>query len=398
MPLYATETLPSSAKHLDGVGFSDIVSIRNKIAQMRGEGKTVYGFHAGEPDFETPQRIKDAMTDALRRNETLYAPSSGIKPLREAIARKLRISNLLEVTEEDVLITVGGMQGLAAALEATLDHDEEVLLFSPYWSPTGHLIRMVGARPVLAPVSDLRRIGIAAVLERHLTPATRVIYYNTPSNPTGEVFDRRDAEQVAAFAIRHNLMVIADEAYEDLVYDEPHVSIASLPGMAERTITVFTLSKSYGMTGWRIGYVVAPKRYREALQKVVLYTTNGVSTPTQWAALAAFTIEPEFFEQKRALYRRRRDVLVSGLNELGLRTAVPRGTFYAFPRVDSISADSRQAAELLLENASVAAIPGAVFGPHGEGHLRFGYAVPMEMIERGLESLRVYLRGGGVAR
>lgn len=391
MSLHQSKTLPASSAHLDVVGFSDIVSIRNKITQLRGEGKTVYGFHAGEPDFATPQRIKDAMVEALERNETLYAPSSGIKPLRDAIAKKLRSVNHLAVEPDDVLVTVGGMQGLAAALEATLDAGDEVLLFSPYWTPTGQLILMVGGTSILVPISELRARGIAPTLEQYLTPRTRVVYYNTPSNPTGEVFDRSDAEQVAAFAIKHNLLVIADEAYEDLVYDEPHVSIASLPGMAERTITVFTLSKSYGMTGWRIGYVVAPPHLRPALQKVVLYTTNGVSTPTQWAALAAFTIEPKFFAQKRALYRERRDLLVAGLNRLGLPTALPRGTFYAFPSVERIGKNSKQVAELILAHANVAAIPGSVFGPHGEGFLRFGYAVPTPMIEQGLLSLERYL-------
>ena len=398
MALNAAQDLRQSARHLDTVGFSDIVSIRNKITELRSRGKKVYGFHGGEPDFETPQSIKDAMVEALGRNETRYAPSSGIEPLREAIADKLRKFNRLTVTAEDVLVTVGGMQGLAAALEGVLDQGDEILVFSPYWTPTGNMILMVGARPVLVPVEDIRVRGMATVLREHLTPATRAIYYNTPSNPSGLVFDRRDAESVSAFAIEHDLMVIADEAYEDLVYDEPHVSIASLPGMAERTISVYTFSKSYGMTGWRIGYVVPPPRFREALQKVVLYTTNGVSTPTQWAALAALSISREFLEQKRELYRERRDLLVSGLNQLGLSTTLPRGTFYAFAKVDTIDKDSREVADLLLEHASVAAIPGVVFGPHGEGFLRFGFAVPRPMIEEGLESLGRYLTQAGQLR
>ena len=402
MASYATQKLQQPAKHLDSVGFSDIVSIRNKITELRAQGKRVYGFHGGEPDFPTPQPIKDAMMEALRSNETRYAPSSGIEPLREAIAEKLRTFNRLSVTAEDVLVTVGGMQGLAAALEGVLNQGDEILVFSPYWTPTGNMILMAGARPVLVPVVEVRARGMAAVLEQYVTPATRAIYYNTPLNPTGEVFDRSDAEEVSAFAIEHNLMVIADEAYEHLTYDEPHVSIASLPGMAERTISVFTLSKSYSMTGWRIGYVVPPPRFREALQKVILYTTNGVSTPTQWAALAAFSIAPEFLKEKREHYRARRDLLVAGLNQLGLSTVLPRGTFYAFARVDTIdpdsSPDSRRVADLLLEHASVAAIPGVVFGPHGEGFLRFGFAVPPEMIEQGLESLGRYIAETGRVR
>jgi aspartate aminotransferase len=384
---------PRIATHLDAVGFSDIVHIRNKVMALRAEGKPVYGFHGGEPDFETPQHIKDSMTRALRENKTRYAPSSGVEPLREAVAKKLRTFNAMDITAENVLITVGGIQGLVAAFEATLDPGDDILVFSPYWTPIGDMIVMVGGNPILVSVDALEKDGIEETLTAHLTPGTKAIYYNTPANPTGHVFYRKDAEQIAQFAVQHNLTVIADEAYEDIVYDGEHVSIATLPGMAERTITTFTLSKSYGMTGWRIGYVVAPRIFMSSLQKVILYTTNGVSTPSQWAAISAIEISPEFFSEKRKHYRKRRDVLVSGLNELGLKTEIPGGTFYAFPSVASIDADSRKVAGLLLEHASIATIPGSVFGPHGESHLRFGFAVEMETVEKGLEALRRYLAG-----
>ena len=380
-----------ASNHLDRVNFSDIVQIRNKVMALQAAGKPVYGFHGGEPDFETPQHIKDAMTAALAQNKTRYAPSSGIDPLREAIANKVNTTNGMSVTAENVLVCVGGIQGLQAAFEATLDPGDEILVFSPYWTPIADMITMVGAKFTPVSVEDLETRGITAVLTEHLTPKTRTIYYNTPANPTGHIFTREDAEQVAAFAIKHNLTVIADEAYEHIVYSGTHFSIATLPGMAERTITVFTLSKSYGMTGWRIGYVIGPEQFMLAMKKVVLYGTNGVSTPTQWAALAAMGTDPAFFAEKRDLFRQRRDVLVAGLNELGLTTKIPGGTFYAFPGIDSVDPDSRKAAALLLENASIATIPGSVFGAHGEGHLRFGFAVPMETIERGLDALRRYI-------
>ena len=382
---------PQPSLHLNAVGFSDIVHIRNTVMALRAQNKPVYGFHGGEPDFETPQQVKDAMYAALQENKTRYAPSSGVEPLREAIARKLRTFNGMDVTAENVLVTVGGIQGLEAAFEATLDAGDEILVFSPYWTPIGDMIVMVGGVPVLVPVESLLRNGIGPTLAAHLTPRTRAIYYNTPANPTGHVFYRQDAVEVARFALAHNLTVIADEAYEDIVYDGEHVSIATLPGMAERTITTFTLSKSYGMTGWRIGYVVAAELFMKSLQKVILYTTNGVSTPTQWAAISAIEMSPDFFAEKRAHFRKRRDILVSGLNELGLPTEVPGGTFYAFPNVTSIGADSRKVAALLLERASIATIPGRVFGPHGESHLRFGFAVGMDTVEQGLEALRRYL-------
>ena len=182
--------------------------------------------------------------------------------------------------------------------------------------------------------------------------------------------------------------MIADEAYEDLVYDGEHVSIASLPGMAERTISAYTFSKSYAMTGWRIGYAVAHEPLMTAMRKLVLYSTNGVPTMVQWAAVEALRLSPEFRQKRLAEYRERRDVLVGGLNAMGFECEVPAGAFYAFPSITRLSGDSRAATALLLEKAHVATIPGAVFGSHGEGHVRFSYSTSMGMIQQGLEALR----------
>ena len=221
-----------------------------------------------------------------------------------------------------------------------------------------------------------------------ITPRTVAIFLNTPQNPTGLVFTREEAEEVARFARERNLVVVADEAYEDLVYEGEHVSIASLEGMFERTITCFTLSKSYAMTGWRMGYAVATEPWMTGLRKCLLYTTNGVSTPSQYAAVAAFGLPADFYEDIRRAYRERRDLLVGGLCELGLTCDPPAGAFYAFPDVSRIHGDSRAAADILLERAQVATVPGVVFGEHGEGHLRFSFSTSPETIQAGLDSLR----------
>ncbi len=379
------------AKRLDEVGFSDIVQVRNKVLELRAAGEIVHPFHGGEPFFETPESIKYAMMRALVENKTRYAPSSGIAPLREAIASKLRSRNAIEAATEDVIVTAGGAHALYAAFQTVLDAGDDVLLFSPYWTPIRDMITGAQARPLLVPTTTARRGGLTKTLEQFSTPHTRAIYYNTPQNPAGTVFNRAEAEEVAAFAIKHNLVVFADEAYEDLVYDGEHVSIASLPGMAERTISTYTLSKSYGMTGWRVGYVVAKEPFMTGLKKMVLYSTNGVSTPTQWAALEAFSIPQSAIDARREEYRLRRDRLVKGLNELGLACEMPQGAFYAFPNVGRISKDSRKAATTLLDKAHVATIPGVVFGAQGEGHVRFGYAVSPETIDAGLAALRKFL-------
>jgi aspartate aminotransferase len=215
-----------------------------------------------------------------------------------------------------------------------------------------------------------------------------VIYFNTPQNPSGVVLTRREAEIVANFAREHDLIVVSDEAYEDLVYEGEHVSIASLPGMLERTISCFTLSKSYAMTGWRAGYVICKEPWMTGLRKTTLYSTNGVSTPTQWAALAAINTEEGFHAEIRKAYLQRRNLMIEGLNSIGLKCEMPHGAFYAFPDARAIDPDSRVAAAKLLEAAQVATVPGSVFGAHGEGHLRFSFSTSTETILAGLESIR----------
>lgn len=383
-----TPTLLRLAARLDQVGFSDIVNIRNRIMELRAGGANVYQFEGGEPYVLTPEYIKSAMTDALEANKTRYAPSSGIIELRAAIADKLRERNRIPADPEDVIVLNGGMQGLFGAFQSTINPGDEVLVFSPFWTPIKDLIAHCQGKTVLIPTDEARREGFAPTLARYSTTRTRAIYYNTPQNPTGVVFTREEANAVAQIAREHDLIVIADEAYEDLIYDGEHVSIASLDGMLERTITSFTFSKSYAMTGWRLGYAAAVEPWMTGLRKSLLYSTNGVSTPTQWAGLAAFTTASDFLEKNRVAYLERRDLLFAGLNEIGLDCEKPAGAFYAFPSVKRINPDSRLAAEILLERAQVAAVPGIVFGEHGEGHLRFSFSTSFETIEAGIDSLR----------
>jgi len=350
----------------------------------------VHMFHQGEPFFETPDVIKDAAVKALAQNQTHYAPSSGVLPLRKALVEKLAAKNGIEATPDEVIATVGGSQGLYAAFQSVLDPGDDALVFAPYWTPIRDLVTGAEARPLLVPTITARRNGIKNTLEQFSTPQTRAIYYNTPQNPSGLVFTRAEAEEVAAFAIERDLVVIADEAYEDLVYEGEHFSIASLPGMAERTITCYTFSKTYGMTGWRAGYAVAKEPFMTALKKIVLYSTNGVTTFVQNAMIEALKTPEAEIARLREEYRKRRDLIVAGLNEVGLTCEPPAGAFYAFPNVEKVSKNSREAAQILLERAHIATIPGSVFGAQGEGHLRFGYAVTVDEIEACVGALKEF--------
>jgi aspartate aminotransferase len=376
------------ASRLTEVGFSDIVRLRNGIMELREQGQTVYQFEGGEPFMPTPESIKEAMMRALAENKTRYAPSSGILELRAAIAEKLRTRNGISAEAKDVIVVNGGMQALFGAFQSVVNPADEVLLFSPYWTPIKDLVAHCQGRSVFVPTDEARENGFAQTLARYTTDRTKAIYYNTPQNPTGVVLTPDEAKAVAQFAQDRDLVVIADEAYEDLVYEGEHFSIASLDGMQERTITCFTFSKSYAMTGWRLGYALATEPWMTGLKKAVLYSSNGVSTPTQWAGVAAMNIDRSQLDIARDEYRKRRDLLLSGLNEIGLTCAPPAGAFYAFPDTRLIHADSREAADILLNRAQVATVPGIVFGPDGEGHLRFSFSTPIETIEAGLDSLR----------
>ena len=376
------------ASRLEQVGFSDIVKLRNRVMELRAEGATVYQFEGGEPFMPTPEPIKEAMKRALDEDKTRYAPSSGIPELREAIAEKLRLRNRIPAKAKDVIVVNGGMQGLFGAFQSVVNPGDDVLLFSPYWTPIKDLVAHCQGHSILVPTEEAREFGFQQTLARYSTDRTRAIYYNTPQNPSGVVFTPEEAREVAAFANDRDLIVIADEAYEDLVYDGEHFSIASLDGMFERTITCFTFSKSYAMTGWRLGYAVATEPWMTGLKKATLYSSNGVSTPTQWAGVVALKTDRAILAEITDQYRLRRDLLLAGLNEIGLKCDPPAGAFYAFPDASRIHKDSREAADILLNRAQVATVPGIVFGAQGEGHLRFSFSTSIETIEAGLDSLR----------
>lgn len=386
--LLSTAIQPATRSGL--LGFSDIVKIRNRVLEMKAGGARVLQLEGGEPFMPTPDFVKQAMKDALDANQTRYAPSSGIPQLLDAIRAKLAAKNGMNVAASDVIVTSGGAHALFCAFQSSVNPGDGVLFFSPYWTPIKDQVTFAGGTPVLLPWTEARGVDdLAPLLESRRTAKTRVVYVNSPANPSGDVLTRPQVESIAKFATAHDLIVIADEAYEDLVYDGAHVSIASLGGMAERTITVYTLSKSFAMTGWRIGYLAAPKPLMELIRKLVLNTTNGVSTPTQFAAVAAIAQSRQHLERLPEEYRRRRDLLVGGLREAGFRCLTPPGAFYVLPDVrERLGDDSWKAMERLLERTSIASVPGVVFGPHGEGHLRMSFSNSIELLEECVEALR----------
>ncbi len=383
-----TDIKPASRSSL--LGFSEIVKIRNRVLEMKAAGQHVIELQGGEPFMRTPDFVKKAMIDAVNADHTRYAPSSGIPQLLEAIRAKIAQKNRIQADTKSIIVCAGGQHGLFCSFQASVNPGDGVLLFSPYWAPIRDHIGLAGGKPQPIPWDDARGLDdLSSTLAAHATPETRVLYVNTPSNPTGDVLSRKALESIARFAIDRNLIVISDEAYEDLVFEGEHVSLASLPEMFARTLTVYTLSKSFAMTGWRIGYVVAPETFMEFLRKIVLVSVNGISTPTQYAALAAMTAPPGYFAPLREEYRKRRDLLVRAFNEHGFRCLTPPGAFYLFPDVrERLGNDSWKAMETLLTRTNIASVPGIVFGTEGEGHLRMSSSTSLEVIEQAAAALK----------
>lgn len=354
----------------------------------------VVSLAAGDPDFSTPQHIVDAAVAALGRGETHYTHGRGIPELREAIARKLEIENGVSAVDPatDVVVTAGALDALAAVFLSVVDAGDRVILPDPGFANYVSQVLLAGGRPV--PLAHTHGSGFLPDLDRleELAADATVLVVNTPSNPTGAVLPREVLAAIADIATRHDLLVVSDEAYEHLVYDgAEHVSMAALPGMAERTITIGSLSKSWAMTGWRIGYAVGPAAVLDAVAKVQEHLIGCPPAMTQWGAVAALTGPTQARDEMVARYATRRDAVVTALSDLhGVDLVAPGGAFYAFPRFDLGLAGDALALRV-ADEAGVVGVPGFAFGTVGAHHIRFSYAVPDETLGRALDRLRAWL-------
>jgi len=350
----------------------------------------------GEPDFATPPEIVEAAVRALREGATKYTSNAGIPPLREVIMEKLSRENNLPGTPDNVIVTAGACEALILCLMAVTDPGDEVIIPDPCWSNYMGEIHLAGGRAVPARTYKEDRFHLkASTVKSLLTEKTRVLFLNTPSNPTGAVLGEADLKELAALAIEHNLMVVSDEPYEKLVYDgRRHVSIGSLPGMAERTLTVNSFSKAFAMTGWRVGYVHGPEEVVGAMVKLHESFSSCVNSAAQFASIEAMQAGAAATAAMVESYQKRRDLLVEGLNTIpGVECLLPEGAFYAFPDISSFGKSSADMALDLLTQAKVVAVPGDAFGQAGEGFLRMCYAASEETLEKAVDRMRKYLAG-----
>jgi aspartate aminotransferase len=386
-------------KFLDSVPVSAIVKIRDMMYTV----KDPFRLDQGDVSFDAPDTFKEGVAKAMADNRTHYLPSSGIPPLRKAFAEKMRKKNGIPIgSDEEVIVTNGGTHGLFAVFQAILEPGDEVIIPDPEWPPTMAIVKQAGGVPVQVPLRE--EIGWRwdiADVEKAITPRTRVLYLNSPNNPTGGVLTREDLEKLAAIARDKNLLVVSDEAYEDVVYKGEHISIASLPGMYDRTIPVYTMSKSYAITGVRVGYfAMKDPALRDRGAKVVLYSTTNVSSIAQYGAVAAMEGSQQCIADFKKELLFRRDMFFKGVQEAApgvFSGTPPDGAFYAFLKINpdfakqaGITGDSLSwaMAEFLIKNARIGCVPGVDFGPRSEGYLRFCTCRSREELTGALASMK----------
>jgi aspartate aminotransferase len=371
-----------SSSRLRRVHESSTIRIANLAGKMQNEGIDVISFSLGEPDFDTPRHICDAAVEALYNGATHYSPSPGIPELREAIACKLRSDNGLEVMAGDVLVTPGAKQAIFEIMMSVLGDGEEALLFDPAWVSYEACVNFAGGNAVWVP-TDPENGFEPLDMEEYVTDKTRLIVVNSPGNPTGAVFGRNVLANIADLAIDHDLLVLSDEIYEKIIYDHKHLSLGAMEGMQERTITVNGFSKSYAMTGWRLGYVCANPDLISGFKKIQSHSVSSATTFAQYGGIAALEGPQEPVTQMVAEFRKRRNLLVDGLNALGIKCNRPDGAFYVFADVGEYGT-GEDVAEKLLSGAHVALTPGSAFGKSGENFVRISYATSQERIKEAL--------------
>ncbi|GIP17672.1 aminotransferase [Paenibacillus montaniterrae] len=376
---------------------SPTAELEAKVARMQREGSKVYRFGLGQPDFPTPPHAKQAAIDAINDNFTGYTDTAGILSLRQAVARSLQEQCGVHYEPDEIVVSIGGKHSLFNAINTLLQQGDEVLLPTPYWVSFPEQIKFAGGIPCLVETDASSGYKVTPdMLEQAVTSASKLLILNQPNNPSGAVYTRAELEQIAQFCIRHNLWVISDEVYSCFVFqEEGFTSIASLPGMKERTIVINAVSKSYSMTGWRIGYSASPAHVAAAMLKLQSHTTSNPASIAQAAALAALDGPQDSIKEMRNTYLARREVLVAGIRQLrGLKCLVPDGAFYVWVDasewlgktlcgqvIDSVD----KLADVLLTEGNIAVMPGTGFG--SGKHLRLSYAISMAEIEEGLEQL-----------
>ena len=378
------------APRMARLGTESAFEVLARARQLERAGREIIHLEIGEPDFDTPVHIKEAAKQALDAGATHYGPSAGLPELREAIAKHVAETRGVPVAPEEVVVTPGAKPIMFFTIMALIGDGDEVIYPNPGFPIYESVINFVGGVPVPIPLREESGFGFDLELfERRVSSKTKLIVINSPENPTGGVLDRDQLERIADVARRRRIPVLSDEIYRQFLYEGEFASIMGLPGMREQTILLDGFSKSYAMTGWRLGYGVMPPALAEHVARLMVNSNSCTTSFVQLAGIAALQGDQTPVARMVAEFKRRRDLLVDGLNRLpGVRCARPRGAFYVFPNITGTRRPSAEVAERLLTEAGVAALSGAAFGAHGEGYLRFSYANSESNLRLALERVR----------
>lgn len=371
------------SERLASIPESTTMKISAMAKKLNLAGLDVIDLGVGEPDFDTPKNICDAAISSIQRGDTHYLPTSGIPELRSAIAEKLYNDNGIEISPDQVSVVPGAKMAIFAAIQALLDAGDECVLIGPSWVSYEPCVNFAGGRVRWAEVDEEFK---PTDLADSITSKTKMILVNSPSNPTGAVFGRKILEEVRDLATDHDLVVLSDEIYEKIIYGQEHLSLGSFPGMAERTVTVNGFSKCYAMTGWRLGYLAGPQEVMKWVNRILSHSVSHATTFVQWAGVEALKGPQETIRAMVSEFEARRDLLVSGLAELGMKCSLPGGAFYVFPDVSEFGGGD-SFAERMLSEAKVAATPGSAFGPGGVDYVRISYAASQERLRQALERI-----------
>jgi aspartate/methionine/tyrosine aminotransferase len=378
------------APRMARLGTESAFEVLARAKALERQGRSIVHLEIGEPDFDTPAHIKEAAKQALDAGWTHYGPSAGLPELREAIAKHITETRGVPVSPEEVVVTPGAKPIMFFTILALAGPGDEVIYPNPGFPIYESVINFVGGVPVPIPLREDTGFGFdLALFETSVSPRTRLIVINSPENPTGGVLDRGQLERIAAVAAARRIPVLADEIYRQFLYEGEFVSILGLPGMRDLTVLLDGFSKSYAMTGWRLGYGVMPAPLAEHVTRLMVNSASCTASFVQMAGIAALQGDQTPVARMVAEFKRRRDLFVDGLNRLpGVRCARPRGAFYVFPNITGTGRPSAEVAEGLLNEAGVAALSGTAFGQHGEGYLRFSYANSEENLRAALERMR----------
>ena len=378
------------SEKLSRIPFSKIREIFTRVNELKAQGKDIISLGIGEPDFDTPANINEAMIQATRDGQTHYSANKGILPLRQAICDKYQQEFQMTYDPEEVIVTVGVAEGVFIALSAFLDPGDEVLIPDPSWLNYTHVPTMNGAIPVGYPLHEEAEYEPRiSDLEELISERTKALVILDPSNPTGTAFSEDTVRQLAEFAVRHDLLVISDEIYEKITYDRPHHCIAAYLGMRERTILLNGMSKCYAMTGWRVGYLLADASLIPPLAKFHAYLVTNVPTMLQYGALEALQGPQESVTQMVSEFQRRRNYLTAAINDIpGLHTVQPTGGFYHFVNVSQTGMTGDTFTSFLLENAGGAVVPGTAVGKSPVDFVRISYATSFELLEEAMRRIR----------